>query len=84
MEKVCRKNLFFSKVALSNYSNIKIAPHHRCFLNYVLLLENSKIYAKASQAVFSKAVFTLTYILTVHVLLVNKVIFKRPHLYIKT
>ena len=28
-------------------NNIKIVPHHRCFLNNILLLENFKIYAEA-------------------------------------
>ena len=28
-------------------SNIKMTIHHRCFLNYILFLENSKIYVEA-------------------------------------
>ena len=55
--KIYRKPLqqrsFLVKINSAISSNIKNAPHHRCFLKlYVLFPENSKMYAEAASAVF--------------------------------
>ena len=46
LEKVSAKVSFLVKLHSVISNNIKIEPHHRCCLSYILFLEKSKIYAK--------------------------------------
>ena len=43
-KKFAGKKYFLVKFHSVISNNIKITPHHRCLLNYILFLENSKLY----------------------------------------
>ena len=48
-KKFAAKISFLVNLYSVSSNNIKIAPHHRCFLNYIVFVEISKIYAEAQQ-----------------------------------
>ena len=41
-------NYILAKLHSVISNSIKLAPHHRCFLTYILFLENAKIYVEGN------------------------------------